>query len=118
MEDIRFERQFRTLYSEGYFIHSGEERLGRVDLHYASEIVYGTLIVEKETSEDDVNDLIEVIDEELVMTADVVREDFQVVVYQGKELGFYSDDYFEDDDEDADDEDDDEDDGPKSGKKP
>ncbi len=106
MEGISFERQLRTLYSEGYYINRGEERLGRVDLHYATEIVYGTLIVESELSEDEINDLIEQIDEDLVMTADVERDDFQVTVYQGKELGFYSDDYFDDEDDEDDEEED------------
>jgi len=101
MEGLTFERQCRTLYSEGYFIAQGDERIGRVDLHYGSSIVYGTLIVHSEMSDDDINDLIEQIDEELVLTADVERDDFQVTVYQGKELGFYSDDYFDEDEEDG-----------------
>jgi hypothetical protein len=100
MEGITFERQFRTPYSEGYAINKSEDRLGRVDLHYASEVVYGTLIVETDISEDDISDLIEQIDDQLVLTADVERDDFQITVFQGKEVGFYSDDY-SDEDEDA-----------------
>ncbi len=98
MEGITFERQCRTPQSEGYYLTKGEDRIGRVDLHFGATIVYGTLIVEVELSDDDVNDLIEQIDEQLVLTADVERDDFQVTVYQGKELGFYSDDYYDDED--------------------
>lgn len=112
MEDVRFERQYRTANSEGYLIVAGDERLGRLELHYSSTIVYGTLIVERETPEEDVLDLIEDIDDELVLTADVPREDFIVTVYQGREIGTYSDEFFEDDEG----EDDDEDDGGHNGK--
>jgi hypothetical protein len=123
MEHITFERQFRTPYSEGYYLKDGKgDKIGRVDLHFAADVVYATLVVETETSEDDVLDLIEQADEELVLTADVHRDDFLVTVYRGKDLGFYSDDYFGDDEDEedtlhgdddaddvADDEDDDED---------
>ena len=106
MEPVLFERQFRTPHSEGYFIKgSSGDKVGRVDLHFASDVVYATLIVEVETTEDDIFELIEQVDEDLVVTADVHRDDFLVTVYRGKELGFYSDDYFgddEDEDEDVD----------------
>ena len=114
MEDVHFERQYRTANSEGYLIVTGEERLGRLELHYSSTIVYGTLIVEREIEEEDVLDLIEDIDDELVLTADVPREDFIVTVYQAREIGTYSDEFFEDEDED--DEDADDDDGGHNGK--
>ncbi|MBI2941139.1 MAG: hypothetical protein HYY04_11945 [Chloroflexi bacterium] len=99
MEDARFERQYRTAYSEGYLVYDGEDRLGRVELHYTPTVVYGTLIVERETDEDDILDLIEQIDDELVLTADVPRDDFVVSVYQGRDLGTYSDEYFEEEEE-------------------
>jgi len=49
--------------------------------------------------EDDILDLIEQADDELVLTADVPREDFVVSVYQGRDMGTYSDEYFEEDEE-------------------
>ena len=58
------------------------------------------MVIERELPEDDVLDIIEQADDELVMTADVPRDDFIVSVYQGRDVGTYSDDYFEDDDED------------------
>jgi len=99
MEPVTFERQFRTPSSEGYYVTQGEERIGRVDLHFASDVVYATLVVEVEVDEDDVQDLIEQVDEELVLSADVPREDFLVTVYRGKDLGFYSDDFFGEEEE-------------------
>ncbi|HCI82766.1 MAG TPA: hypothetical protein DHW02_24095 [Ktedonobacter sp.] len=114
MEDIRFERHFRTPSSEGYYIMQGSNlqsnnRLGTVDLHFTSTTVHGTLILERELDETDLSKLIEQIDEDLVLSADVARDDFLVSVYVGKDVGFYSDEYFaEDSDSDLDFDDEDE----------
>jgi len=97
MEEARFERQYRTAHSEGYLVFEGGDRLGRLDLHYTPTVVYATMVVERELDEDEILDLIEQADDELVLTADVPREDFVVSVYQGRDLGTYSDEYFEED---------------------
>jgi hypothetical protein len=99
MDDVRFERQYRTSHSEGYLLFEGGDRLGRIELHFTPTVVYGTLVVERDMEEDDVLDLIEQADDELVLTADVPREDFVVSVYQGHDRGTYSDEYFEEDEE-------------------
>jgi hypothetical protein len=99
MEDIRFERHFRTPYSESYYIMQGSSlqsnnRLGTIDIHFTSTAVHGTLILERELEESDLTKLIEQIDEDLVLSADMPRDDFLVSVYIGKDVGFYSDEYF------------------------
>jgi hypothetical protein len=99
MDDIRFERHFRTPYSESYYILHGtslqsNNRLGTVDIHFTTSNVHGTLILERELDETDLTKLIEQIDEDLVLSADMPRDDFLVSVYVGKDVGFYSDDYF------------------------
>ncbi|HLL80736.1 MAG TPA: hypothetical protein VKT25_14605 [Ktedonobacteraceae bacterium] len=99
MDDIRFERHFRTPYSESYYIMQGtslqsNNRLGTVDIHFTTSTVHGTLILERELDEADLTKLIEQIDEDLVLSADMPRDDFLVSVYVGKDVGFYSDDYF------------------------
>lgn len=99
MEDIRFERHFRTPYSESYYIMQGNtlqsnSRLGTVDIHFTTTTVHGTLILERELEESDLSKLIEQIDEDLVLSADMPRDDFLVSVYIGKDVGFYSDEYF------------------------
>ncbi len=99
MNNVRFERQYRTPHSEGYLMFEGGERLGRLDLHFTPSVVYGTMVVERELTEEDILDLIEQADDELVMTADVPRDDFIVSVYQGRDIGTYSDDYFEEEEE-------------------
>jgi hypothetical protein len=101
MNHIYFERHFRTLYSEGYYIMQGNglhgsTRLGTIDIHFTSTTVYGTLILERELEEAELTKLIEQIDEDLVLSADMPREDFLVSVYVGRDVGFYSDEYFAD----------------------
>lgn len=91
MNPYLFMRQFRTNSSEGYAILEGETRIGRVDLHFASEKVYATIVLERDMTEDEVAQVIEEIDNNLVVTASVKRDDLNVWVYQGREVGFYTD---------------------------
>jgi hypothetical protein len=90
---VVFERQYRTAHSEGYHILAGESRLGHLDLHFAQSTVYATLVLEQDLPEERVLDLIERIDESLVLSAEVEREDLIVTVFQGRQTGFYSDDF-------------------------
>ena len=98
-EDIRYDRLCRTPSSEAYLLSQDEEPIGRVELHFTNNVVYGLVIVEREMPEEDVLDLIEKIDEDLVWSADLPREDFVVTVYQGREVGVYSDSSYDEDDE-------------------
>ncbi len=92
MSPYIFVRQFRTGSSEGYAImQSGEQRIGRVDLHFAAEKVYATIVLERDMEENEVAQVIEEIDNNLVASAAVKREDLNVWVYQGREVGFYTD---------------------------
>src|SRR5512138_2062537 len=97
MDDVRFNRRFRTPYSEGYHLMDGSMRVGTVDLHFTSTTVHCTLILERELDKPNLAKLIEQIDEDLVLSADVPRDDFLVNAYVGKEVGFFSDAYRADD---------------------
>lgn len=99
MTEYKFERECRTPHSEAYLIISNNERLGRVDLHFTPSIVYATLCVTQNLTQEAIDDLIDIIDEELVMSADVARDDFIVTVYQGREVGVFSDEDFEDEED-------------------
>jgi hypothetical protein len=99
MEDVRFDRQFRTPNSEGYHLMTGTTRVGTVDLHFTSTTVHCTLVLEQELARDDLAKLIEQIDEDLVLSSDTPRDDFLVSVYQGKEVGFFNDSFRADQDE-------------------
>lgn len=102
MPDIRLDRLCRTLTSEVYQITDDGQPAGRLDLHFAHEVVYGTLVVRPRFSEDEILALIEQIDEDLVLPAEVARDDFVVTVFQGEESGTYSDETFDEDEEDED----------------
>jgi len=93
MAGLTYHRQVRTPTSEVYEIRDGARRMGRIDLHFASQEVYGTLILERDTDEDGVLAIIEGIDEDLVLSSEMPRQDFLVSVYQGRDAGFYNDDF-------------------------
>jgi hypothetical protein len=99
MDDVRFDRQFRTSTSEGYYLVLNTTRIGSLDLHFTSTTVHCTLVLERELPAADLAKLIEQIDEDLVLSADTPRDDFLVSVYQGKEVGFYNDDFRADQEE-------------------
>jgi hypothetical protein len=92
---VIFERQYRTPHSECYHVLAGDQRVAHVDLHFTQTNVYATLVLEAQVAEDQVLDLIERIDESLVLSAEVPREDLLVTVYQGTRSGLYSDDFLE-----------------------
>jgi hypothetical protein len=99
MAEYRFERECRTAHSEAYLIVTGDEQVGKVDLHFTPSIVYATLCVGENLSQDGIQDLIDTIDEDLVMSANVARDDFIVTVHQGREVGVFSDEEFEEEEE-------------------
>ena len=99
MEDVRFDRQFRTPSSEGYHLMLGTTRVGTADLHFTSTTVHCTLVLERELPREDLSKLIEQIDEDLVLSADAPRDDFLVSVYVGKEVGFFNDSFRADQEE-------------------
>ena len=95
MPDYRFERECRTAHSEAYLITVADDQVGRVDLHFTPSIVYATLCVGENITPDAIQELIDTVDEELVLSADVARDDLVVTVYQGREVGIFSDEEFE-----------------------
>jgi hypothetical protein len=97
--ELRYDRVCRTARSEAYLLSEGATPLGRVDLHFGSSVIHAVLVVERDLDDDDVRRLVQRIDDDLVWTADEVREDFLVTVYRGTEIGVISD--HEDDEEDA-----------------
>lgn len=83
MDAPRFERICRTANSEAYLVVDGEEVVARVDLHFTTSVVFGSLIAERPLSIEDIAELRTEIDDELVQTADVPRDDFLLAVYHG-----------------------------------
>lgn len=104
MESTRFERICRTSSSEAYLLVDGDEVVARLDLHFTTSVVYGVLVVEREIDDQAIADIRAEIDEEIVQTADVAREDFLLAVYRGTPVRQQP--YSDDDDDIADEPDD------------
>ena len=91
MPELRYDRLYRTVASESYLISDGERPLARLELHFAQTTVYGVLVLEREPGQEEIADLIGRVDEDLVWTAGVTRDDLVVSVYVGRELGVFDD---------------------------
>lgn len=91
-----YHRQSRTSSSEQYQVMDGDQRVGHLDLHFGSAEVFGTLVLDREWSDEELTDLIEQIDEDLVLSSEMPREDFLVRVFVGKETGLFSDELLQD----------------------
>ena len=86
VESPRFERVCRTSSSEAYLVVVGEDVVARVDLHFTTSVVYGVLIVERQLEPEELAELRGEIDDELVQTADMPRDDFLLAVYRGEPI--------------------------------
>jgi hypothetical protein len=91
MDGLQYDRLCRTPHSEAYLITRDGEALGRVDMHFAHTTVYGMLVLEQDVEGEELDELLGQIDDDLVWSADVPRDDFVVTVYRGTEIGVYSD---------------------------
>jgi hypothetical protein len=89
----RFVRLVRTSGSEIYIVWEGENRVGQLDLHYAGDIIHGTLILEMEITTTQEEELLTQIDQDVVSSyrPSFDREDFLVTVYRGEEISTYTD---------------------------
>ncbi|MFN3974646.1 MAG: hypothetical protein ACK4K2_05160 [Dehalococcoidia bacterium] len=90
MGDFYFERECRTPSSECYTIFEDDEEVGRLDLHFTPTMVHASLFVHERLTQDAIQELVQVIDEELLDAVGVNREDFIVHVHQGRDLGVLS----------------------------
>ena len=90
MADYDFERECRTPFSECYTVLDGDRNIGRLDVHFADVIVHATLSVDESLTEDDMHELIDIVDNELLDAAGIVRQEVIIHVHQGRDLGVYS----------------------------
>jgi len=68
----------------------GDRNVGRLDVHFADVIVHATLNVDESLTENDMHDLIDMVDNELLEAAGIVRQEVIIHVHQGRDLGVYS----------------------------
>lgn len=92
---IRYDRQYRTAASEGYRVSFGDVTVAHLDVHFTHTSVYGSLVVLTDLTEEQILDLIDAIDEAVVLSAEVPRDDFMVTVFRGRQTGLYTDDFLE-----------------------
>ena len=90
MADYDFERECRTPFSECYTVLDGDRNVGRLDVHFADVVVHATLNVDESLTENDMHDLIDLVDNELLEAAGIVRQEVIIHVHQGRDLGVYS----------------------------
>ena len=100
MPRYHFERESRTPPSEAFVVYADDNAIGRVDIHYGTDLANATLCVPDDFSEDNIQELIGEIDERLVITAHPYREDFVVTVWLGRQAGVYSEEFEEELEED------------------
>ena len=99
MADFIFEREVRTPYSEAYTIQEGERLVGRIDIHFAFDLIHVSLAVDESLTQDSIQDIMESVDEDLIDAVGIPRDGFVIHVFQGRETGVFTDDDFDDDDE-------------------
>ena len=90
MPNFYLERECRTPSSECYTILEDGSPVGRLDLHFTSSMVHATLVVAESLTQDSIQDLIEIVDEDVIDAVGVERDEFVVHVHQGRDLGVYT----------------------------
>ena len=94
MPDFSFEREVRTPYSEAYTISEDDRPVGRVDIHFAGDVVHVAIAVDESLTQEAIQEIIDTIDEDMVDAVGIGREGFVVHVFQVRETGVFSDDEF------------------------
>jgi hypothetical protein len=95
MAQFFFEREARTAQSECYTVMNEESAVGRVDIHFAETVVHATLNVAESITTEEIQDLIDIIDEQLMDSVGIARQEVIVHVHQGRDLGVFSTRNFE-----------------------
>jgi hypothetical protein len=63
-----------------------------VDLHFVPGMVHGTMIVSESQTQDTIQELMSMVDEDLTDAVGIEREDLVVHVHQGRDLGVFTQD--------------------------
>ena len=90
MSNFHFERECRTPHSECYTITEDDGTVGRVDIHFTDSVIHATLSINESLTSEGIQDLIDNLDEELMDSVGVTRQEIIVHVHQGRDLGVFS----------------------------
>jgi len=96
MADFTFEREVRTPFSEAYNIVEFDRNVGRVDIHYTAEMVHVSLAVDESLTQQSIQEIMDAVDEDIADAVGIIRNNFVVHVFQGRETAVYSDNEFSD----------------------
>ena len=91
MADLNFEREVRTPYSEAYLVMENDRQVGRVDIHFTTEMVHAAVSVDESLTQDTIQQIIDTVDEDIVDSVGINRGNFVVHIFQGRETGVLSD---------------------------
>ena len=83
MAQFFFEREVRTPNGECYTILEDGKPIGRLDLHFVPGMVHGTMIVSESMTQEEIQELISMVDEDLTDAVGIEREDLVVHVRVG-----------------------------------
>ena len=78
-----------------------ENVVGRVDLHFTPTVVHATMSVAESLTQEDIQELVVTVDEELVDSVGIARDELIVHIHQGRDLGVFSNREFEADSDEA-----------------
>ena len=90
MPAFYFERECRTPNSECYVIVEEGAPVGRLDLHFARGMVHGTLVVGESLTQESIQELLTMVDQDIADAVGVERDEFVVHIHQGRDLGVYA----------------------------
>ena len=75
MANFYFERECRTPYSECYTILEESGPVGRLDLHFTSAMVHGTLTVAESLTQEGIQEIVSIVDENIIDAVGLQRDD-------------------------------------------
>ncbi len=106
---FRLSRLVRTLSSEIYLVWSDDQRVGQVDLHFASDTIHATIILEQDVKVEEEEEILALLDDDIVTSylPRFERDDFVAHVFRGEQISRYTDTSGEVEDLDETDDDDD-----------
>ena len=91
MAEFSFQREVRTPSSEAYMIMELDRQVGRVDIHFTNEMVHVAIAADESLTQETIQEIIDSVDEDLVDSVGINRENLAVHVFQGRETGVFID---------------------------
>ena len=95
MSKYQFERECRTEYSECYTVVEDEQFVGRLDLHFADNVVHSSLSVAERLTNEDIQEVLDAMEGQLLNSVGIPRQEMIIHVHQGRDIGVWTSHDFE-----------------------